>query len=124
MLSREAWTLNEGDLVIWTGKQTEHSTLSRRVIYHVIKKEEEQHEGILGGKPWSSTRLTLRPAFDFDFEHPTGVNVGTVSWSTTSELRKLNLIDLGVIRLAFDNFIREFARLHGMEDELAPDPTP
>lgn len=103
----------EGDLVVWVGKQTEHSTLKNRIIYEVMKKEVETKDG-LGGIPWTTTRLTLRPAYDF--ERPTGVSVGTVTWSTVSELRKLSLVDLGVIRLTFDNFIREFARQQGMED--------
>ena len=61
-----------------------------------------------------STRYHLRVAFDF--ERPMGQAIGTVTWSD-HELRKLTLLDVGVIRLSFDNFIREYAREQGAELE-------
>jgi hypothetical protein len=116
-LTPEAWTLNEGDLVIWTGKQSEHSTLKNHIIYQVMSKKLETSPPITpGGTPSEHWRLNLRPAFDF--QRPLGVAVNTLSWSD-HELRKVTLVDLGVVRLAFDNFIREFARMNGMEDTLA-----
>lgn len=105
--------MNEGDLVIWTGKQTETSTLKNRVIYQVMKKTIETTEGLLGGKSFTSTRLHLRVVYDIG--QPMGVHINTSSWSE-HELKKLSLVDLGIIRMTFDNFIREYARLQGMED--------
>ena len=106
--------MNEGDLVVWTGKQTEHTTLKNHIIYQVMSKKIETSPPITPGNPSTEhTRLMLRPAFDF--QRPLGTAINTLSWSD-HELRKVTLVDLGVIRLAFDNFIREFARQQGMED--------
>lgn len=105
--------MNEGDLCIWTGKQTDTSSLKNRIIYHVVRKENKSSD-LMGEYHIYYLRIAYDP------EHPVGTHVKTISWSG-SELKKLSLVDLGVMRLALDNFIREFARLHGMEDELKPE---
>lgn len=111
--------MNEGDLVVWTGKQGEHSTLKNHIIYQVMSRKIEKSPSITpGGPEYESLRFTLRPAFDF--QKPMGVAINTVTWSD-HELRKVTLVDLGVLRLSFDNFIREYARFQGMEDVLTPE---
>jgi hypothetical protein len=111
--------VNEGDLVVWTGKQTEHSTLKNHIIYQVMSKKVETTPPITpGGTPSEHIRFMLRPAFDF--QKPMGVAINSLSWSD-HELRKVSLVDLGVLRLSFDNFIREYARFQGMEDALTPE---
>lgn len=106
--------MNEGDLVVWTGKQSEHSTLKNHIIYQVVARKLEKNEPIMpGGQSHETVRFTLRPAFDFT--RPMGIAINTLSWSD-HELRKVTLVDLGVLRLSFDNFIREYARFQGMED--------
>lgn len=99
--------MSEGDLVMWHGKQTEHTSLKNRVVYQVMQVEERDSD-LIG----TMVTFKLRPAFDIG--QPMGVAVHTISWSS-SELRKVTLVDLGVIRLSFDNFIREYARMLGME---------
>jgi hypothetical protein len=101
-----AWTLNQGDLCIWSGKQTETSFLKNRVIYQVMSRDDETD------KYGNHIRLTLRVAFDL--ASPVGTVIAVHSWST-HELRKISLIDVGIIRLSLDNFIREYARQRGMD---------
>jgi hypothetical protein len=54
----------------------------------------------------------------FDFSNPVGVPIDSFGFSTTRELKRLSLLDVCTLRLHFDNFIREWARLNG---EANPD---
>jgi hypothetical protein len=40
--------------------------------------------------------------------------------SATHEMKKLGLLDLGILRLMFDNFIREWTRSQGVNVEHMP----
>lgn len=99
--------LQVGDLVMYVGKVTEHMPLHRRCIYKVVRKrhpEDAQHVAT----------YHFRPVFDF--ENPLGQSLDMIGWSTLRDLRKLSLVDLGTLRLHFDNFIREWARQVGHDN--------
>lgn len=107
-MDRNVLELQVGDLVMWTGKETEHSSLKRRLIYQVVSKKLE------GTPPHENWRHQLRVAFDF--EQPSGTNLQTISWSSW-ELKKLSLLDLGTLRIHFDTFIKWWAETQGFEDQ-------
>lgn len=90
-----------GDLVMWMGKPTEYSQFHRRVVYQVIEKEPAKES------TYSSNNYRLRVAFDF--ENPMGTDMNSVSHLGTRDFKRLALLDVGVLRLLFDNFIREWS---------------
>lgn len=96
-----------GDLVMYTGKVTEHSSFRRGSIYQVIKKKEPTDP---------EYAATYHFRLVFDMENPMGSPLDTVGFSTTREMKKLSLLDLATIRLHFDNFIREWAKAVGEAD--------
>ena len=108
----KAFELAIGDLVFWTGKSTDFTMMKPRVIYQVIeRKEPEQHA--------SYAQYRFRPVFDI--ANPVGITVESVGFMTaTREMKKLNLLDLGILRLTFDNFIRDWTRSQGADVDHMP----
>ena len=100
-MAPEIVDLHVGDLAVWTGKPNEYAPLSRRVIYQVIERKEP---------PEGSYYVQYRFRAVFDIENPIGTVVESTSFMTSREMKKLSLLDLGSLRLHFDNFIREWAK--------------
>jgi hypothetical protein len=109
-LSTREPELSVGDLILWTGKQTEYSSMRNRVIYQVTARE------TTAGSSYSHYRF--RPVFDF--ENPMGTDLTVNGTMTIREMKRLTLLDLGVLRLMFDHFVREWARSQGTEVEQMP----
>ena len=82
--------------------------MKQRIIYQVAEKKSAP-DGY--GTPWQ-----YRFRIAFDLEHPMGVNLDMVGFMTLREMRRLTLLDLATLRLHFDNFIREWARMMGEPD--------
>jgi len=93
--------LSLGELIVWTGKPTEYSQFFRRVIYEVVGKE------CVKDASWATHVYKLRPAYDI--ENPTGTDMTTFTYMGTRELKRLTLVDVGIMRLAFDNFIKQWS---------------
>ena len=91
-----------GDLVMWTGRPNEYSTLRRGVIYKCIEAKEtpESH--------WS--RRQYRFGIAFDIEDPVGTPMGQTGFMGSHEMKRLSLLDVATIRLHLDAFIRSWAR--------------
>ena len=104
--------LQVGDLVVWTGKERQYAMLQHGIIYRVIEKKEAEN-----GDPAAAT---YRLGAAFEFCSPIGSSVDVTGLHGSRELKKLGLLDLGIIRLAFDNFIREWAGEQGAKLEQMP----
>jgi hypothetical protein len=91
------------------GKVTEYATLHRRVVYQVVGKENTNPV-----TSFATHRYMFRVAFDF--ENPMGTNLDAVAYMGTRDLKRIELLDLGTIRLHFDNFLREWALKMGHGD--------
>lgn len=99
--------LNVGDIVMWTGKVTEYSPFQRRLIYQVVQVIPAAATDI-----HQEPKYRLRPAYDI--ENPVGAVVEAASFTISSNhLKNLSLLDMGIIRLTFDNFIKEWAKSKG-----------
>lgn len=96
--------LQVGDLVLWTGKPSEYSSFSRRIVYQVVERKEPEKD---------SHYVTYRFRAAFDFENPMGTLCDVTGFSTSREMKRLSLLDLATLRLHFDNFIREWAKQVG-----------
>ena len=97
--------LQIGDLCIWNGKQTEYSTLQRRVIYQVVGKQAAPDDA------WNKFVYQYRIAFDI--ENPLGSTSGYITYNGSREMKKLDLLDVATIRLHYDHFIKEWAIAQG-----------
>ena len=86
----------------------EHTKLKQRTIYQVVEKKLQPQS------TFSHHEYRYRVAFDF--ENPVGQTSELISHWGTRGLKKLSLVDVGFMRLAFDNFIREWARSQGADD--------
>ena len=95
---------------MWTGTQREHSVFSRRIIYKVLRKKP------IPGGILSSVEYELIPAFDI--ENPLGTVIGSTHTTWDRDLKKLSLIDLGIMRMYFDFFVKEWARQQGSPVEF------
>lgn len=100
--------LEVGDLVMWDGKPSEHCTFRHGMIYRVVGKQPPDEKST-----YDITRYRFITVFDF--ARPVGQPVDSFEFSTTRDLKRLSLLDLGTLRLHFDNFIREWAKQEGME---------
>lgn len=103
----ESVDLQVSDLVMWTGRVTEFSTMSRRVVYRVVERKDPTDES-------NYVQYRFSPAFDL--ESPIGSSLDVTPWMTAREMKRLGLLDLGTMRLHFDNFIREWAKRAGEPD--------
>lgn len=97
--------LEIGDLVLWDGKPHEHSSFKHGVIYKVVGKQEAGESNL------NLARYHFRVVYEFN--RPVGQEVASFEFSTTRDLKKLSLLDLGTLRLYLDNFIREWAKEEG-----------
>ena len=100
------WTtpveLNLGDVVMYVGDM-KYAILQRRVVYRVVDKEQQPEN--------ASYPFSYRFTAAFDLENPLGqVIEPSCQMSSLKDFRKLGLLDLGVIRLIFDDFIKEWAK--------------
>lgn len=100
--------LEIGDLVMWDGKPHEHCSFRHGVIYKVVAKRGADETSNLG-----VARYHFRAVYEFN--RPIGQDVGSFEFSTTRDLKKLTLLDLGTMRLYLDNFIREWAKQEGID---------
>lgn len=103
--------LNVGDLVMFTGRVSEHNIIHRRIIYKVVAKDSIS-------SPWAKFNYKYRVAFDF--ENPLGTELDSTGSMSDRDLKKISLLDLGVIRLMFDNFIKEWSHKQGFDAEHVP----
>lgn len=101
--------LDIGDLCIWTGNQSEHSTYKNRLIYRCVEKRDNESTD---GSTYTSYRFVIA----FDLSNPIGVHMDPVGFGSIREMKKLTLLDVATIRLHYDNFIREWAKQQGMPD--------
>lgn len=98
--------LEVGDLVLWVGKPSEYATFHRRLVYQIVEIVHLENSA-------ATCSYRLRPAFDI--ENPIGCTVETTGYPVMSAyLKKLTLLDVGIIRLKFDSFIKEWAKNLGM----------
>lgn len=104
--------LHVGDLVMWDGKPSEHGSFRHGIIYRVVGRTEPGEK-----TTYDIPRYQFLPVFDFS--RPMGTAVESFDFSTIRDLKKLNLLDLGTLRLHYDNFIREWAKSCGMEVDEA-----
>lgn len=105
---RPDFELYVGDLVMWDGKPHEHCYFRHGMIYRVVNKIPPD-----GTMTYSIARYKFVPVFDFT--NPVGQSLDSFEYSTTRNLKRLSLLDLGTLRLHFDNFIREWAKQEGMD---------
>lgn len=98
--------LNVGDLVLWVGKQTEYTFLNRRTLYQVVERREPE-------KPERIVQYRFRAVYDI--ENPIGTAVDATPFISSRDTKRIDLLDLGVLRLTFDTFIKEWARSRGVE---------
>lgn len=99
--------LEVGDLCMWTGKQNEHSTYKNRVIYRCVEKRlNENSDG--------TTYISQRFIVAFDLENPMGQQLDPIGFGSARDMKRLSLLDVCTMRLHFDNFIREWAKVNGM----------
>ena len=96
--------LSLGDLVMWTGEQTKFSSMRNRVIYEVVEKTLMK----------DSIGFNYAFKIAFDIENPMFSSTRTISGSLY-DLRKISLLDLGVTRMYFDEFIKNWALRQGTE---------
>jgi hypothetical protein len=107
------WELTLWDLCMFVGDE-KISVLKPRIVYQVVERTAEV------SPTYSSVRYRYRVAFDP--ENPTGTSADTtISFSGTRNMKKLTLLDLGILRLSLDTFIREYAKhlgaeLHNVDD--------
>lgn len=85
------------------------TSMSKRVIYQVIEKNVTDNGSL------STFNFQFRTAFDF--ENPTGTDLNTVSRNGTRDMRRLDLVDLGTLRLHFDRFIEAWAKKFSEDDD-------
>lgn len=109
--TNERWELSVGDVCLFVGDE-KYSSLHRRIIYQVVAKEDAP------GSSYSHHSYRYRVAFDF--ENPTGSSTDITSALGTRGIKKLDLIDLGTLRLHYDNFLRWWAVTQGMESSVEP----
>lgn len=107
--------LEVDDLCIWTGKQSEHSVYRNRIIYRVVEKRWVEPKLMPSGNQVSGYH-SVRFAVAYDLENPMGQSFDSVGFANIREMKKLSLVDLGIIRLTFDNFVREWAKRQGMAE--------
>lgn len=94
--------LNVGDLVAYVG-DAKYAVLNRRVIYRVVEKEQQPESSIY---PYMYRFVSA-----FDLENPVGQHMErSHQFATLKDFRKIELLDLGIIRLVFDEFIKEWAK--------------
>ena len=98
--------LEVGDLCLWTGTQSEHSTYKNRIIYRCVEKR--QNENSDGG-----TYVSYRFVVAFDISNPLGQQLDPIGFGGVREMKRLTLLDVCTIRLHYDNFIKEWAREMG-----------
>ena len=97
--------LNPGDLCVYVGS-TEFSSMSPRVIYRVIKKEETGHSGT----HLSAWHFTFEPIHDmFPTSHDALDKPKTRTKNGSRGINKLSLLDLGKLRADFDEFLIKWA---------------
>lgn len=102
--------LNIEDLCVYVGS-TEFSSLNHRVIYKVTNKEPS---GWSDGQHLSRWHFTFEPVFDmFPTTHDERVIKGEGTKRTkngTRYLVKLSVIELGLLRSVFDDFLQTWAK--------------
>ena len=101
-----------GDLVVWTGKPSQYSSIRHGVIYRIVERKVNEHDPLVA---------VYRLGTAFEFTNPVGTHMELSGFSGAHELRKLSLLDLGIIRLTFDAFIKEWARTKGAESIRMPE---
>jgi hypothetical protein len=103
----ESWELQLGDMCVFVGDEKHQAELRNRVVYQVVHKE------LAPASSYSHHRYHYRVAFDL--QNPSGTAADTVTALGTRGMKKLSLTDLCIIRLVFDNVIKEHACEQGME---------
>jgi hypothetical protein len=102
--------LRVGDLVMWYGKPSDYASFQRRVVYQVVERiEPSQDEG-------RQAQYRYRPVFDL--ENPIGVPTEPTCLMSSREMKQIRLIDLGMMRMLFDSFIRTW-----IADQGSPEAT-
>lgn len=99
--------LDVGDLCMWSGRQSEHTTYRNRVIYRCVEKRLQDHGD---GTTYFSHRFVVA----FDLENPMGQPMDTIGFGSAREMKRLSLLDICTLRLHLDNFVREWAKSQGM----------
>lgn len=100
--------LEVGDLVMWDGKPHEHSLFRHGIIYRVMNKREPENTTYMQHQQYQFRAV-------FDFNRPVGQPIEAFGYSTVRDLKRLSLVDLGVLRMTFDSFIKEWAKQEGAD---------
>lgn len=103
-------SLQVNDLVVWTGSSHQYAQLEHGVIYRVLERQDR------ASKDGESAHVSYKLGVAFEFNSPIGLSALTRTVNMTNDLKKLSLLDLGIIRMAFDNFIKQWAKDMGHED--------
>lgn len=105
--------LFHNDLVMYVGNP-DHSVLKPRIVYRVIDKELSE--------PTATSKATLfyRLQIAFDVEHPMGSTLEPTPKVSVRGLKRMSLLDLGTVRMLFDEFIKAWSR---SVNEVPPPPT-
>lgn len=101
-----------GDLVMWTGKTSDYGLLYRRIIYQVVEKRDPIEDGHV-------VQYKFRAVFDF--ENPVGTPLTPSGYMSARDVKRISLLDLGIMRLTFDTFVKEWAQEQGMLTNLDDD---
>ncbi len=98
----DANELQVGDVCVYVGQEpSAYTRLMPRVAYQVVSKDDE-----VGMMTWRKHRYGLRAMFDI-----AGHEDASVVRYTLSErfLRRVDLVELGLLRMQLDDFIRRHA---------------
>lgn len=94
----EPWEMEVGDLCMFVGNGDVYREMTHRIIYQVVMKVPSLHSS------YSRNSYHLAIAFDFD---GTGSSCPrqTVTHLGTIGMKKLGVLELGLLRMQFDSFI-------------------
>ncbi len=83
------------------GKPERYDVMRSGIIYKCI-------EAKCSGTDWRYMQYRFLPVFSM--ENPIGIPLEATSWQPSRDLKRISLLDLGMMRLAFDSFIKEWAK--------------
>ena len=109
--------LEPGELVMYVGTTAYTPSFENRVIYQVIEVSETTPSST-EDKPCYVYKLRAV----FDIKNPIGNTVDTLTWRSSSvgNFKRLTLLDVGIIRLKFDSFIKEWVKSLGTDVSHMP----